>query len=218
MVMLNKDQRGEINHLTIPFVIVLVLALGFGVFSVWAFAGYSEQKNNVDVIVATEVVEAQKAQEVVLRAEFAQEQKNPYKQYVSGSTNGSIKIVYPKTWSALIDEQETGSASFDAHFHPDFVPGGTPDTLFGARVEIVNSDYAQVLSGYQRDVEDGDLKARAIKVSGATATRFDGLIENDVTGAVVVLPLRDKTVMIWTESANYLGDFDRIIKNLTYSP
>lgn len=218
MVMLNQDQRGEINHLTIPFVIVLVLALGFGIFSVWAFANYSEQKNNVDVIVATEVADAKKAQEVELQAEFAEEQKNPYKSYVSGPPNGSVKIVYPKTWSALIEEKETGSASLDGYFHPDFVPDGNSDTLFGARVEIESSDYAKVLAGYQRDVESGELTAKAIKISGATGTRLDGIIENDITGAVVILPLRDRTVKIWTESTNYMSDFNRIIDNLTYSP
>lgn len=218
MVMLELDERGSFNPLVIPFVIVTLLTIGFGVFSVWAFTNYNEQKNNVDAIVATEVAEAEKLQETELRVEFAEEQKNPNKTYISPQSLGSVKIVYPKTWSAYVEEKETGSASLDGFFHPNYVPDVSSDTLFAVRVETSSSSYTRELDSYQKDVEEGVLSAKAITISGAKGTRLDGEIDSDVYGAVVLLPLRDRTLKIWTESTSFMSDYNKVISKLTYSP
>lgn len=218
MFMLNVDERGSFNPLVIPFVIVTLLTIGFGVFSVWAFTNYNEQKNNVDSIVTTEVTEAEKQQEIELRAEFAEEQKNPNKTYISPQALGSVKIVYPKTWSAYVEEKETSSASLDGYFHPNYVPDTGGDTLFAIRVETSSSNYAKELDSYQGDVEEGIISAKAITISGAKGTRLDGEIDRDIHGAVVLLPLRDRTLKIWTESTNFIADFNKVISKLTYSP
>ncbi len=218
MFMLKLDERGSFNTLVIPFVVVVLLTIGFGVFSVWAFTNYNEQKNNVDAIVATEVEAAKKEKETELRAEFAEEQKNPNKTYISPHALGNVKIVYPKTWSAYIEERETGAIKLDGYFHPDYVPDTSSDILMALRVETSSSDYARELDSYQDEVEDGVLKARAVTVSGSKGTRLDGEIDDDIQGAIILLPLRDRTLKIWTESTNYMNDFNKIVSKLTYSP
>jgi hypothetical protein len=218
MVMLKTDQRGEINPLMLPFVVVMVIALGFGIFSVWAYSNYSNEKNNVDVIVAEAVAEANAEQEVELRAEFAEESKSPYKSYTSPTSLGSVKIVYPKSWSAFVDSRESGSVKLDGFFHPDYVPAENSGVLFGVRTEIDSSDYTTVIKRFEDDVEDGTVRAKAVSISGATGTRFDGEIDGDFVGAIVILPLRDRTLKIWTESNDYMSDFNRVIENLSYSP
>ena len=218
MVMLKTDQRGEINPLMLPFIVVMVIALGFGIFSVWAYSNYSNEKNNVDVIVAEAVAEANAEQEIQLRAEFAEEAKSPYKSYTSPTPLGSVKIVYPKSWSAYVDSRETGSVKLDGFFHPDYVPAENSGVLFGVRTEIDSSDYTTVIKRFEDDVEDGTVRAKAVAISGATGTRFDGEIDGDFVGAIIILPLRDRTLKIWTESNDYMGDFNRVIENLSYSP
>lgn len=218
MVMLKTDQRGEINPLTLPFVVVMIIALGFGVFSIWAYSNYSNEKNNVDVIVAEAVTEAKAKQEAELRTKFAEEAKSPYKTYTSPTPLGSVKIVYPKSWSAYVDSKETNSVRLDGFFHPDYVPAESSGVLFGVRTEIDSSSYAKVIKRFENDIKDGATKARAVTISGATGTRFDGKVDHDIIGAMVVLPLRDRTLKIWTESNDYLSDFNHVIDNLTYSP
>src|SRR5680860_699457 len=141
MFMLNSDERGSFNPLVLPFVIVTLLTIGFGVFSIWAFTNYNEQKDNVDIIVASAITEAQKQQETELRAEFAEEQKSPNKTYISPQALGSVKIVYPKSWSAYVKEQETSSVKLDGYFHPNFVPDSSSDTLFALRIETSSNSY-----------------------------------------------------------------------------
>ncbi len=218
MFMLKLNERGAINPLLLPFVATMALALGFGVFGVWAYSSYNDQKSNVDAIVAVEVVKAEQNKETELTKKFNEEQKNPNKAYKSPSALGSVKIVYPKSWSAYVQAQETGSVKLEGYFHPGIVPSTDSKVLYATRVSLSRSDYTRELSNYQRAVEDGDLRAKAITISGAKGTRLDGLIKRDVTGAIVLLPLRDKTLMIWTESTDYMADFNKIISKLTYSP
>ncbi len=216
--MLKLNEQGRVDPLMLPFIVVLLLALGFGAFSVWAYSSYSDQRNSVDAIVAAEVASAEEAQEQLLRAEFEEELKNPNRTYISPSALGSVKIIYPKTWSAYIQTQETGALRLEGYFHPNYVPSTNSDVLYAVRVSLSRSDYTRELASYQRAVERGELTATAIKVSGAKGTRLDGLIKRDVTGAIVLLPLRDNTLLIWTESTDFMADFNRVISNLTYSP
>lgn len=218
MVMLKLNEKGGVDPLLLPFVVVMILALGLGVFSVWAYSSYNDQKSNVDAIVAVEVVKAEEAQEEVLRAEFAEEAKNPNKSYTSPSALGSVKIVYPKSWSAYVQAQETGTVKLEGYFHPNYVPSTDSDVLYATRVSLSRSDYTKELASYQKAVDNGEITAKAITVSGTKGTRLDGLIEKEVNGAVVLLPLREKTLIISTESTDYLADFNKIISNLTFSP
>jgi hypothetical protein len=39
------------------------------------------------------------------------------------------------------------------------------------------------------------------------------------TGTMVLLPMRDKTLEIWTESNDYLNDFNTyVLPNMTFAP
>jgi hypothetical protein len=49
--------------------------------------------------------------------------------------------------------------------------------------------------------------------------RLEGFLEKDKEGIMVMFPLRDKTLRIWTESKEFSGDFNNIvIKKLSFSP
>jgi hypothetical protein len=71
-------------------------------------------------------------------------------------------------------------------------------------------------------VADGNIKASPIKaenVKGVTGMRFDGKVTPLYSGSVVVFPLRDKTLKIWTEIPGNVPDLNNIVlKNLTFVP
>jgi hypothetical protein len=75
-------------------------------------------------------------------------------------------------------------------------------------------------------ITQGKLKAIAYvppqmkgKADVQTGVRFDGQIEQNLTGSMVVIKVRDKTIKIYTESTKYLSDFnDTVLKSLTFSP
>ena len=95
---------------------------------------------------------------------------------------------------------------------------------------MLNSDYSQIVnsltSGYTQKIKEGSVKASAYippKMEGVAdvqqGTRFDGAIDQKKTGSMVVMKVRDKTLKIYTESTDFLADFnDIILASLKYSP
>jgi hypothetical protein len=57
------------------------------------------------------------------------------------------------------------------------------------------------------------------QVSGVSGARIDGEINKGQDGSLVVLPVRDKVLYVWTEDKTYIADFNNIVlKNLSFIP
>jgi len=214
--------KKSFNVLIIPLIIAVVLLIGMLAFGVWAFMERDTFKNKTDKIVAEEVTKAKDELTKEKDAEFLEKEKEPNKEYKGPDAFGGVGVLYPKTWSAFVTEDDKGSAPIDGYFHPNFVPTIKPSSSFALRVRVLNSPYATELKKFENDVKTGKVKVTAIvaqKVPGTTGSRLDGEIDNDKQGSLVMFPLRDKTLVISTEATQFLGDFNNIIlPNLVFSP
>lgn len=218
-----KPHLGLIIGLVIAcFLLILTCVFGF-----WAYQQMLDYKLNSDDKSAVAVKKAEEEKTKVLEAQFAEQEKSPLKSYTSPSQYGTVKLVYPKTWSAYIIEQTTSGSGtpVEGYFYPNFVPnvGAADKTNYSLRIQIVNSSYKTVLDSFKQQVTTGKLSAipySADLVKGVAAgTRLDGQIQQNKKGSMVVLPLRDKVLKIWTENDTNAKDFnDFILKNLTYVP
>jgi hypothetical protein len=224
--MRNSNQAGSTAvALDVVFAVLFIAASAF---AVWAFMGRQDYKNNSDKKSATAVEVAKKAQASELQKKFDEDYKNPNKTYKGPDSFGSVTLSYPKTWSAYVDER--GAQPINGYFYPDFVPSLTAGSAFALRVELLNSTYAQVMLQYSPQVKAGRLKAAAYvppKMAGVAGvqpgTRLDGIVSHsqtgDHTGAMVIEQVRDKTLKVYTESTNFLPDFNNIVlPTLTYLP
>jgi hypothetical protein len=115
----------------------------------------------------------------------------------------------------------------NGYFEPGTVPGVNGATPFALRVEMLNQDYSQVVSQLTSQVQTskGALTAAAYippKMVGVanvqTGTMFSGAISQKKNGSMVVIKVRDKTLKIYSESKDYLADFNNILASLTFSP
>ncbi len=216
------DERGALNALLIPLILVtlfFLVSLGFGF---WAFASREDYKSNTDDKVAAAVEIAQKQTATEKDNEFIDREKQPLKEYAGPASFGSVKIKYPKTWSAYVEENSSGSAAIDGYFHPRFVPGTRSDTSYALRIQVVNRSFDQEARGFESDVKQGKTTARPYvpkNVSEAPGLRFDGEIGNRKQGTLILIKLRDKTLRIWTEADQFKKDLENnILANLTFSP
>lgn len=204
---------------TVILVLLLLITIGFGI---WAFMGMQDYKNNSDEKSAAAVVVAEADQAKKLQAEFAEQEKSPVKTYQGSADFGSVKIVYPKTWSAYIDENAQAASPIDGYYNTDFVPGLTQAKPLSLRVQVVSQPYTKSIKEYDNEVKKGTLKATPFKaelVPGTTGLRLDGQITNKFRGSIVLIPLRDKTLKIWTETEAGIPDMNNIVlKNLTFVP
>jgi hypothetical protein len=204
------------NRFLIPFIIVLLLFIGAGAFGIWAFVSRQDYKNNVQAKIDTAVQIATQQNSATKDKEFAEKEKLPLKSYQGPAAFGSLVVMYPKTWSAYVNEQQQGQSStpIDGYFNPSFVPATTSQASYALRVQVLNSSYTNELKKYDSLVKTGKVKATPYvpaKVQTVTGMRLDGEIATGKTGAMVIVPMRDKTLKLWTESNTYMGDFNNII-------
>ena len=214
----SKPPVGFILGLAVT-ILLLVAALVFGF---WAYGQMQDYKNNSDKKAAAAVVTANEKQKKDLEAQFAEQEKSPLKTYTSPNQFASVKIVYPKTWSAYVVEQTDGANPLDGYFAPGFVPNTQGKNNFALRMQYTSTPYTSVLQQYSAATQAGTVKVSAYtpeQVKGATAgVKLTGQLEPQKSGTMIIVPIRDKTLKIWTETDSTLGDFNTVLKNLTFSP
>lgn len=214
--------KGHPWGLIIGLVIFVLLTLVAASFGIWAFAERQNYKDNSDKISAKAVaVEIQK-EDTKKDNEFLEREKSPLKTYVGPDTYGSISLSYPKTWAAYVVQTDAGQIPIDGYLHPGFVPGVQSGTAFALRVQVVNRPYDLELKQFEGKVKSGKVTVAAYvpkNVSGVTGSRINGEINMGQKDAMVLLPVRDKTIEISTQSQQFLGDFENIIlANLKFVP
>ncbi len=216
------DQRGSSTALIIAFVLTLLLFFGAAGFGVWAFAGRQDYKNNVEPKITAAVEIAKKETSTTKDNEFVEKEKQPLKDYIGPQPYGSLLVKYPKTWSAYVNESSQSNTPVDGYLHPNYVPGLQSSAAFALRVQVVSDAYDQVLKQFASLVKGGKVKVTAYsaaKVPSIVGSRLDGQIVPTKQGSMVLFPLRDKTLKVWTEANQFVGDFDtNILPNLSFSP
>src|SRR5690242_18132398 len=110
-----QGERGEINILLVPVILLAVLFIGAAIFAVWAFNGRQDYKNHVDAKIATAVAANKQVVQADDAKQFAEAAKKPLKPYIGPEAYGSLHIMYPKTWSAYVDASGTASKPLDAY-------------------------------------------------------------------------------------------------------
>lgn len=222
--MLRRNQNGSVATFTI--IIILVLALvATAVFGGWAFMSRQDYKDNFDKKSAAAVAAAKTAQAADLQKQFADQQKLPYKTYKGSPTYGSVSFNYPNIWSGYVDESATNEP-INGYFYPGIVPGLQSKAAYALRVELVDSDYSSVLSQHDSEIKDGSAKASAYippKMVGVTnvqpGTRLDGALDSGTSGSMAIIKVRDKTLQVYTQSNDFLNDFNNtILPSLTFAP
>lgn len=221
-----RSEGGSVASVAVMAFLGLALfgALAFGL---WANSQKSTYKNNLDTKISAAVSEALAKQEKELSDKYTQEAKKPSKVFKGPVTYGSISFEYPKSWSAYVD-LSSSSQPINAYFHPNEVPGinGQTKAHYALRVELVDNLYSDVIGQLGGGIKEGKITANAFvpeKLRSTSnvqpGTRFDGEITQDVSGAMVAIQTRDKTLKIYTESKDYLNDFNNVVlPSLTFAP
>lgn len=218
-----KPQKHGMNMLLIPFILSVVFLLGSLGFGMWAFTQMQDYKNNSDKKSAAAVKIAEQKLSSEKEKEFLEREKKPLKEYKGPAQYGSLSIQYPKTWSAFVTEANSGANHVDGYFHPGHVPGLLSGTDFALRVKVTSKSYADELKTFEGKAKTGKLTISPYRPKklpeGSVGVRVVGEINAGQQATMVLFPLRDKTIMISTESTQFLNDFDKIImENINFVP
>jgi hypothetical protein len=206
------------HKLLIATVILAILVISLGGFSVWAFANYVDQKDNVDSIVATQVADEVKKQQDADEVKFTAREKEPNREFAGPEDYGNLTFSYPKTWSLYVYKDAANGGNFEAYFNPISVPTISTSQQFALRVLIQETDYEKVIASYSSLVSKGDLdKSSVTTASGAKGTRLDGAFSKDIHGSAVIFKIRTQTLTIRTDSVTFTADFDALVQTIKFN-
>lgn len=211
------QERGSIHASTVIVIVLTVLLAGAGSFGIWAYLQYQEQKTDVDGKIDLAVATARKEQADADEVKFIEREKEPNRQFVGPSDYGRVTFEYPKTWSVYEARDAATGGSYEAYLNPIVVPQVNAQRQFALRVTIVEQDYDTVLRQYQAIVKRGDLKSTAATIGEYIGTRLDGNFTKDIRGASVIFKIRDKTLIIRTDSNTFIKDFDALVKTIEFN-
>lgn len=219
---ISLPRRQRINGLLIPLILMTLLLCVAAAFALWAFGSRQDYKNNVDKKIDEAVTLANQITSTSKDKEYVEKEKNPLKSYLGPATYGGVSLMYPKTWSAYIGESNDSSMPIEGYLHPNFVPSLQSKTAFALRMQVVNQPYVQVMRQFDSNTKIGTVRVtpyKADKVPSVLGSRADGEITPGQQVSMVIFPIRDKTLKVWTESDTFDKDFDTIIlPNLSFTP
>lgn len=218
-----RSQAGVINALVVPFVLVVLLFIGAAVFGVWAYQQMQDYKNNVGQKVQTAVASAKREESTAKDKEFAEKEKSPLRTYKGPSAYGSLRVQYPKSWSGYVADDTNNDPFVDGYFYPGIVPDiDNENASFSLRIQVAAESYSDSLSEFNDQVDAKTVKVSPYKfkmVPGVIGSRIDGQIEEGKQGEMILMPMRDKTLKVWTNSDQFTTDFKKyILPNITFSP
>lgn len=199
--------------MTVLFVVSLII-------SIWAFVGLQQNKSSLDEKVESAAAIAIERTKAEKEAEFTEREKYPYKNYTGSQTYGSLSFNYPKSWSAYAEDGTSGTI-LDFYAQPDVVAGTKSGSRYALRAQILSTSYQSEVDKYTRLADSSKVSIgtfRAGVIPEVLGVKISGEINTGVQGVMILLPQRDKTFKIWTESQDYVSDFDTILSTLTFVP
>ena len=201
--------------LSVAFIAALVAFILF-------FAKYNEAKTDLDEKIAVAVAKAEDEQAEALEKEFAEREKDPFKEFVGPEDYGLLGFKYPRTWSVYIESDASKGGDFKAFLNPNEV-SSDPDsttTTNALRVQIVNRSTESVKGDYQKALtaKDAKLSAEEVTINGTNATHYYGVIPGtEFSGHVVLFKIRDKTAILQTDSNLFLNDFNTLLLSVGFN-
>lgn len=210
-------ERGEINGWMMSTIGLIVLVIATAAFAIWAYVNYDDYKTNTDSKIAIAEAEARKEQADEDEARYAELEKEPRLEFVGPDDYGRLTFLYPKTWSVYVGSDISSGGTYRAYLNSIVVPPVSDSQQFALRVTIENESYDRVVSGYQRQIQRGELTSSSISVNGKNGTRLDGSFSTNIRGSAVIFRIRDKTLTMRTDADTFRPDFDTIIQTIDFN-
>lgn len=215
----SSREAGAVHPLLVSSIILGLLTVIFAGFSIWAYTNYVDHRDNVATKVEAAVTKAKNEQSAADEKLYLEREKQPNLQFTGPDDLGHVTFSYPKTWSLYVAKNGSAGDGFEAYLNPVSVPAIEDDQAYAARVVVSNDTYEDSLDDFESAVKKGDLKSAPITVNGFNGIRLDGAFSKNRSGSAVVFKVRDKTLIISTDSASFKGDFDNVIvKSLDFNP
>ncbi len=222
--MMNEKQRGGVGVI-VAISLLAVCLVGVSVLAFLSYQQAQDYKNNVNQKITAAVTENTKAVKAEEARAYAEESQFPLKPFLGPDTYGSVKVMYPKVWSGYLNSNNSNTP-VDFYAHPDIVPSpvGSSNNApsLALHIEVINQVYSTVIRQYEPLQKQNKVTVKPYSLAKSptiVGARVDGQLTQQKKGSVVLMPMRDKTLRITTESESYAKQFNEIIlPNIEFVP
>lgn len=223
-VQLAPEEKKDIVGLvkTIAIIVVSLIAVTFIGLFIWMTVQFNDVQTDVDGQISVAVAKAKDEQTTKMEAEFLEREKYPFKVFAGPADYGELSFEYPKTWSVYVAAAATEGGDFNAYFNPIQVDTVSKDTINALRVAIRDESFDKVTEEYKKamDKRDSNLTMEAVTIgkdANITANRYTGKIpDTELSGYIVTFKIRDKTVVLQTDSTVFTDDFNKLLGTVTF--
>ncbi|MBQ6510399.1 hypothetical protein IJI94_00280 [Candidatus Saccharibacteria bacterium] len=204
---------------TAALAIVSLIAVGLAVLSIYLFVQLDDARTNVEGQIDEAVAIKVKENSDQLEAEFAEREKQEYRDFLGPVDYGELSFKYPKTWSLYIARDAANGGDYEAYMNPLEVHAVSNTTIYALRIFIYNRSFESVADSYNGSLSSGNLSLEIRDLgNGVNANVYTGTLNNGFYGRAALLKIRDKTVLLQTDSQLFFDDFDNIILHtITYN-
>ena len=211
-------ESGAISGSLIAVILLSLALIGTIAFGAWSFMQYTDYKTNFDSKAELAVSEAKKEQAEIDEVKITKEREEPNRQFVGPADYGRVTFDYPKDWSVYeATNVSVGSGTYQAYLNPIVVPPVDNEQKYAIRVIIDDRNIDTVLTEYESEVTDGNLKTSSININGVPGTRIDGNFSKTLRGSAVIFKIRDKTLTIRTDSKTFEEKFNKIVETIKFN-
>lgn len=194
----------------------------FSVLAVLAYNDDSRTQANLQNLIAQAKKQAAAEQKQLDDAANTKANELPYRTYTALPADGGFSLNIPKSWSLYAGHNADNVTQLQLLADPEVVNnnlGPRAINTHALRLTLLSKTQAAVIRGYDDKIKKKEVTSKTVQVSGISATWLEGSIDdNRHTGVVVILPLRDKTMVIGTDSRDYLEEFNTILSQAKIIP
>lgn len=218
---IKKDVKSLVK--TIVIIALSLVSLTFIGLFIWMFVNYNNARTNVDGQIAEKVVEAVNENTQKLETEFAEREKYPFQTFAGPADYGELTFEYPKTWSLYIPQDAANGGDFEAYFNPVEINAISNTTIDALRLSIRNVPFDNVISEYQGEIqgEAPNMRLDLITIgkdNNINANLYVGKIPGtEFNGYVTIFKIRDKTVIMQTDSVLFDADYKAILSSIRFN-
>jgi hypothetical protein len=213
--------RGGINFSVILIIFLGIGVLLFGTFAIVEYNAAAKAKADQDQAKAQSYKQGQTDQKAT-DALLAQKQaESPFRSYKAPDLLGGFEIKFPKNWNAYAVEDDNGSPQLDLLLHPDFVVkvAGGKANFYAAHIQLLRQTSVELNKQYTDKIEQGKKgSVSEVTVSGIKASQYRGKLDNQNDSIAVLVPVRDKTIIIATEDLRYEPELKQILAQANIVP
>lgn len=218
-------QYPQPRQISLHLILTIFLGVGMLLFAGLAIAAYQQNsytqnhQAQLSAQAATVAAATQKKQDDTANTK-ANEQ--PYQTYTADPEDGGFQLQIPKGWSIYSVRHLSDGTSLEVLADPNVVnvdDAGNAINTHQFKLRLVSDSLTNVNAAFSDNLKKKTLTSHATTVSGIAATWFQGAIDNQRhNGVVITLPVRDKVMVISTETTDYLSEFQAIVSSAKITP